>query len=769
MDCRLRGVALDFAGKLLEGATRKEAWMPLVFDGLGLSPLCNKSYPARHAAGKPVPRAHGLTDEPTTFVDASRGNDDSGDGSERNPFRTLKRGLSAAASATVPGTVFLREGSYYLGGSPALIGRNLSGVTIAGEGAGRTSISGGVPLNLSWSAESAQQGVYVAEIPKGALYGLDVGGLFVDGRREIRARWPNGDPETTGLYKCNDSETGWVPGADKWDSKSPKPRTPQTNYGNSSWPARWGPDWTTYKMSFDGLCERYDPPMSFWGGTGRPTRLTYKKSIEPWNKTFAWANFTTGILHAFHGGHWGGWQFRIVGHDAGAGTIDLDPWGGQQEARGRSSGAEWYVDNLREELDSPREWFYDAGERKLYYMPAKDADGPPDAVVLAVLQSIIRVEGSQEKPVQDVTFVNLTLTQSSPTFMEAYEVPSGGDWSIHRGGALFVEGAERVSVENCSLARLGGNAVFFSDYVRNVSVSGNEFAWIGDSAVAAVGSTKWKLTGSRDTDLMDVTSGNQPRGISLTGNFIHDIGIFGKQTSAFFAALAGPNYLGGNVMFNGPRAGVNINDGFLGGNLLENNLLFNWVRETSDHGNFNSWDRMPVITGLGPNGTAIAENRIRGCMMWNNFNSRWPIDHDDGSQFYNDTKNVLLYGGAKNFLGHSKISTDNLYYQRGNSFCAESDSGGANDVYSRNRCVVSTSNQLYRYSKCSPDNINATVDLTSYNTYFSGDAKDVYVPCGDEKYSFKDWQEKGYDKGSTLNPLPENKEFEEWARKMLGV
>ena len=34
----------------------------------------------------------------------------------------------------------------------------------------------------------------------------------------------------------------------------------------------------------------------------------------------------------------------------------------------------------------------------------------------------------------------------------------------------------------------------------------------------------------------------------------------------------------GNVFFNGPRAGININDGFGGGNQIQNNLLFNFVR-----------------------------------------------------------------------------------------------------------------------------------------------------------------------------------------------
>ena len=35
---------------------------------------------------------------------------------------------------------------------------------------------------------------------------------------------------------------------------------------------------------------------------------------------------------------------------------------------------------------------------------------------------------------------------------------------------------------------------------------------------------------------------------------------------------------------NGPRAGVNFNDGTAGGEILERNLVFNFVRESGDHG-----------------------------------------------------------------------------------------------------------------------------------------------------------------------------------------
>lgn len=41
--------------------------------------------------------------------------------------------------------------------------------------------------------------------------------------------------------------------------------------------------------------------------------------------------------------------------------------------------------------------------------------------------------------------------------------------------------------------------------------------------------------------------------------------------------------------------GINFNDGAMGGEVMDGNVLFNFVRESNDHGPFNSWDRQPYI------------------------------------------------------------------------------------------------------------------------------------------------------------------------------
>ena len=61
----------------------------------------------------------------------------------------------------------------------------------------------------------------------------------------------------------------------------------------------------------------------------------------------------------------------------------------------------------------------------------------------------------------------------------------------------------------------------------------------------------------------------------LRNNHMHEIGVTGKQTSCVFHSLASNTTIESNVCYNGPRAGINWNDGHGGGNTLQHNLVFN--------------------------------------------------------------------------------------------------------------------------------------------------------------------------------------------------
>jgi len=87
--------------------------------------------------------------------------------------------------------------------------------------------------------------------------------------------------------------------------------------------------------------------------------------------------------------------------------------------------------------------------------------------------------------------------------------------------------------------------------------------------------THWYLYG-----VGNASNGDQPRGTQIVGNFIHEVGVWGKQGCGVFQALTMDTNISHNLIFNGPRAGVLFNDGMGGGNNLEHTLMFNLVVRT---------------------------------------------------------------------------------------------------------------------------------------------------------------------------------------------
>ena len=54
---------------------------------------------------------------------------------------------------------------------------------------------------------------------------------------------------------------------------------------------------------------------------------------------------------------------------------------------------------------------------------------------------------------------------SATTFLSDYEVPSGGDWTVHRETALVIEGVEGIDISICLFYSPGGNGLLLNNYV----------------------------------------------------------------------------------------------------------------------------------------------------------------------------------------------------------------------------------------------------------------------------------------------------------------
>ena len=333
-----------------------------------------------------------------------------------------------------------------------------------------------------------------------------------------------------------------------------------------------------------------------------------------------WATPATGVVHMYHSDSWGGWSFQLAARNdtdsslsfacTVAGSKQLRPCsrdgtpanvqGGWQEARGGpiKAGNGFFVENIKEELDFPGEWFYDAAEGPhgtLYLIPpaggGEAAGGPPSPeleLIATVQKRVVTVLGDARRPVSHFTLANVTIAHSAATYLDPFEVPSGGDWAIHRGGAVFVDRAVDVGVSGCTFDQVDGSGVMLSRHVRNSSVSANSFFAVGETAILLVGASAKHRINMGGSD-------EYPAFNAIERNLVDTVGVWVKQSAAYFKSLARQNVLRRNVFFGGPRSGINFNDGAMGGETMEGNLLLNFVRESNDHGPFNSWDRQPYI------------------------------------------------------------------------------------------------------------------------------------------------------------------------------
>ena len=182
-----------------------------------------------------------------------------------------------------------------------------------------------------------------------------------------------------------------------------------------------------------------------------------------------------------------------------------------------------------------------------------------------------------------MTHEGIKFVATRYTYMDAHGVPSAGDWALDRVGAVFLQGTESVTFANCTFERLDGNGIMVSGYNRNASIEASDFAFLGGNAIAA-----WGYTNETSTDPgrpgvrlanapaagVDGTDGEHPRFTTVRGCSAREVGLYEKQSSFFVQAKTAQSVITGNVFFNGPRAGINANDGFGGGDVISHNLVF---------------------------------------------------------------------------------------------------------------------------------------------------------------------------------------------------
>ncbi len=420
----------------------------------------------------------------------------------------------------------------------------------------------------------------------------------------------------------------------------------------------------------------FDPKAQFFNGF----------SADAFSKERAakWADPTGGFIHAMHAHLWGDYHYRITGKNAN-GEVTYE--GGCQNNRQMGMHPTYrFVENIFEELDAPGEWFHDAKNRTLYFYPPAGIDLTKALVEGVSLRTLCEFKGSESAPVRFINLKGFTFRHSARTFMDNKEPLLRSDWTTYCGGAIFFNGAEDCAVEDSTLDQLGATSIFVNNYNRRIAIrgclisggGGGGISFIGDPA--AVRSPLFEYNLVQDLSKIDRTPGpltnNYPADCLVDDCLITHTGEVEKQTAPVQIEMSRRITLRHCTIHDVPRAGINIGSGCWGGHVIEGCDVFDTVKETGDHGSFNSWGRdrfwrpnieetnkwvevFPAISLL----DVVEPITIRDS-RWS-CDRGWDIDLDDGSSNYHIYNNLCLNGGIKAREGFNRVIENNVILNHG--------------------------------------------------------------------------------------------------------
>ncbi|WP_051619626.1 PDZ domain-containing protein [Haematomicrobium sanguinis] len=455
-----------------------------------------------------------------------------------------------------------------------------------------------------------------------------------------------------------------------------------------------------------------------------------------------WSNPGEGRVRALHKYEWGGNSFRITGTEPnGEPTLD---WVGDNQRGSEYDPQHVLVEGIREELDAPGEWHYDPDTGTLTIYPLPGTDLTNAIIETGELDELIVIRGERpEEPIQGIRIEGITLGRTHRTlFNSTYEPLLMGDWSVVRKAAIHLQNTRNIHLENCGFDSLGGNAVLIDGFAQDCSITHSTFRNNGASDILILGHQSAVRSASTwDNTLRTVTdripgpqTEDYPRDITVYGNTMSRMGRHEKQTAAVNISMAHRITVSHNTIHDGPRAGININDGTWGGHLIQGNSLWNMVQETGDHGPINAWGRdrfWPVPhdntstteRALAAGLDARDTTHICGNYIWHS--KAWAIDLDDGSSNYRLCHNLLANSGIKLRDGFHRTAENNILVN-GSIHIHQSESLNY-DVVTRN---IILGRYPYQFAG-TPDPADAG-RLTDYNAFWNnGEPMSIDIPTLD--------------------------------------
>jgi chitodextrinase len=379
-------------------------------------------------------------------------------------------------------------------------------------------------------------------------------------------------------------------------------------------------------------------------------------------------------------------------------TIQQPCWHNANLQQGQEIQNPTWLENARELLDTPGEWYLDKSAGDIYYMPKDGQDMATATVTVPRVQDLVDLDGSVSRPVHDVSFQGITFSYST------WLAPSSSDGLIEgqagfrmvgddnpdfdstrlkwvkTPGAVNVSSGHGIGFEGNTFTHLGAVGLNLNTGTQGTDVTGNVFKEIAATGIQ-VGGTD--VIDAHPSDPRDITKDNTVDNNVVTG--------VADQYGGSLGVLAGytdHTVISHNKIYDLPYSGISVGWGWgltdAGGdtNYPGNSGVPVWTTPTTSRDNIVSDNEISDIMKSQADGGAIYTLSANpgGVVSGNYINGTSPsaygaIYQDEGSRYWHTTNNALCNVAFQwLFLNHGMNITADTNFTTQPAFATQANS-----------------------------------------------------------------------------------------------
>ncbi|MFF1452381.1 discoidin domain-containing protein [Streptomyces sp. NPDC058274] len=322
-----------------------------------------------------------------------------------------------------------------------------------------------------------------------------------------------------------------------------------------------------------------------------------------------------------------------------------------------------WLENARELLDTPGEWYLDKGQGEIYYLPKSGQDLSTATVTVPRVQDLVDLNGTKAAPVSNVSFEGLTFSYSTwlaPSSSEGLIEGQAGfrmvgndpDFDATRlkwqktPGAVNVSHGHDVGFRGNTFTHLGAVGLNLNTGTQGTDITGNVFRQIAATGIQIGGV---EVIDAHPDDPRDIT-----KDTTVDNNVVTKAADQYNGSLGILAGYTDHTVITHNKVYDLPYSGISVGWGWgltdKGGdtNYPGNSGVPVWDTDTTSRDNkVTDNDVFDIMKSQADGGAIYTLSTNPGGVVSGNYLHGVPepaygaIYHDEGSRYWQNTGNAL--------------------------------------------------------------------------------------------------------------------------------